>query len=222
GLLAIHLVQLWHARIPNSEILTQPLLLAGLLACARAHVDGDRFFAPAAGLLLGLLLFSRIDGVLVLAFAGAGLGAWWLTGGRVRPDFVLPLVALGVAAGIYAVQFLTPYLNTPRRWLEANWMPVAAVGAVAAAAWMAGLRLPRRAAGRCSCERRVPAAVAAALVGLGLYAWFFRPPGGRLADYDAYSLRMFAWYVPPAAIAAAVAGFVLLVVRRFWKDPALL
>ena len=35
GLLAIHVVQVWHARIPNSEVLAQGLLLAGLLAMAR-------------------------------------------------------------------------------------------------------------------------------------------------------------------------------------------
>ena len=41
GLLAIHLVQVWHARIPNSEVLAQALLLSGLLALARAHQDDD-------------------------------------------------------------------------------------------------------------------------------------------------------------------------------------
>ena len=36
-LLALHLIQVWHARIPNSEVLAQALLLAGLLALARAE-----------------------------------------------------------------------------------------------------------------------------------------------------------------------------------------
>ncbi len=222
GLLAIHLVQLWHARIPNSEILTQPLLLAGMLACTRAHVDGDRFFAPVAGLLLGLLLFSRIDGALVLAFAGAGLGLWWLTGGRVRAGFVMPLAGLGVAAGAYAVVFLAPYLNTPRRWLEANWIPLAVVMLAVVAAWAAGLRLRQREAVQRSVRRWAPAVIAMGIVGLGIYAWFFRIQGGRLAEHDASSLRMFGWYVHPAAIAIAVAGFVLLAMRRFWKDPVFL
>jgi len=222
GLLAIHLVQIWHARIPNSEILTQPLLLAGMLACTRAHVDGDRFFAPAAGLLLGLLLFSRIDGVLVLAFAGAGLGLWWLTGWRVRAAFVIPLAALGAAAGPYAAAYLAPYLNTPRRWLAANWIPLAAVMLAAGAAGAAGLRLRRHEPVRRAVRTWAPAAIAAGIVGLAIYAWFFRFQGGRLAEHDASSLRMFGWYVHPLAIAIAVAGFVLLATRRFWKDPVFL
>jgi len=48
-LLALHVVQLWFARYPNSEVVMQALLFAVLLANARAHVDRDRFFAPVAG-----------------------------------------------------------------------------------------------------------------------------------------------------------------------------
>ena len=78
GLLAIHLVQVWHARTPNSEILAQGLLLAGLLALARAHQDDDVFFAPVAGVLLGLLPFARFDGVLAVGLAA--VGHWPCTG----------------------------------------------------------------------------------------------------------------------------------------------
>ncbi len=49
----------------------QALLFAGLLAFSRSHVDDDRFFAPVAGVVLGLLLFMRFDAV--LAWAGVGL-----------------------------------------------------------------------------------------------------------------------------------------------------
>src|SRR5262245_60738569 len=61
ALLAVNVVQVWFARYPNAEVVMQALLFAALLATARAHVDGDRFFAPVAGCLLGLLLFLRVD-----------------------------------------------------------------------------------------------------------------------------------------------------------------
>ena len=48
GLLAIHLVQVWHARIPNSEVLAQALLLAGL-AGAGAGASGRRRVLRAGG-----------------------------------------------------------------------------------------------------------------------------------------------------------------------------
>ena len=99
ALLAIHLVQVWHARIPNSEILAQGLLLAGLLALARAHHDDDVFFAPVAGVLLGLLPFARFDGVLAVLLAGVGLAAHWMAGGRVLWAFLVPLI--GGADGVW-------------------------------------------------------------------------------------------------------------------------
>ena len=55
ALLAVNVVQVWFARYPNSEIVAQVLILAGMLAFARAYIDGDRFFGPVAALLLGLV-----------------------------------------------------------------------------------------------------------------------------------------------------------------------
>ena len=66
-LLTLNVVQVWFARYPNAELVMQALLFAALLAHARASVDGDRFFAPVAGTLLGLLLFLRVDAALAIA-----------------------------------------------------------------------------------------------------------------------------------------------------------
>ena len=51
---------------------------------ARAHVDDDGFFAPVAGVLLGLLLFLRFDAVIVYAALGVAtvLDARPATAGR--------------------------------------------------------------------------------------------------------------------------------------------
>ena len=43
-LLALNVIQVWFAKYPNSEVVMQALLFAALLANARAHVDGERFF----------------------------------------------------------------------------------------------------------------------------------------------------------------------------------
>ena len=82
-LLALNVIQVWFARYPNAEVVMQALLFAALLANARAHVDGDAFFAPIAGLLLGLLLFLRFDAVLGVAGVMAGL-ALTVVDGRPR------------------------------------------------------------------------------------------------------------------------------------------
>ena len=57
---------------------------------------------------------------------------------------------------------------------------------------------------------------------LAVYALYFRQPGGKLADYDAYALRTFAYlYLTLPALLAALFGYALLARRRFWRDPAL-
>jgi hypothetical protein len=69
----------------------------------------------------------------------------------------------------------------------------------------------------------LPAALSAVVVALVIYAWFFRAPGGKLADYDAYALRTFTdFFLLWPALVAAVLGFVLVVRRHFWRDPALI
>ena len=221
GLLAIHLVQVWHARIPNSEVLAQWLLLAGLLALARAHQDDDVFFAPVAGVLLGLLPFARFDGVLPTALACAGLAAHWLAGGRVLWAWLFPLGLFLMAFAVYLLTWLAPYGERPVQWALFNRWPLAAAAAAAIVGWGVGLVLRRQPRATAAVRVAVPHALIAVVVALAVYAWFFRSPEGKLALHDAHSLRMFGWYVHPAALAAALAGLVLAASRRFWRDPAL-
>lgn len=220
GLLAIHLVEVWHARIPNSEILAQGLLLAGLLALGRAHQDDDVFFAPLAGVLLGLLPFARFDGVLAIALAGAGLAVHWLVGGRVLWAFLAPLGACTLAFLVYLLTWLAPYAVIPRIWVSANRVTLIGLAALAAVACVAGLRLRQEERVTAALRRWVPHALTAVVVALAAYAWFVRTPQGKLALHDAQSLQMFAWYVHPAAIAAALVGLAVLAPRAFWRDPA--
>ena len=87
ALLTLHVIQVWFSRYPNAEVVMQALLFAALLANARAHVDGDRFFAPVAGVLLGLLLFLRFDAVLGIAGIAGGLALSAFDGRRPRVAF---------------------------------------------------------------------------------------------------------------------------------------
>jgi hypothetical protein len=219
-LLAIHLVQVWHARIPKSEVLAQGLLLAGLLALARAHQDDDPFFAPVAALLLGLLPFARFDGLLAVALAGLGLALHWLAGGRVLWAFVAPLGAAGLAFLAYLLTLLAPYAVLPRIWITHNRVTLAAVAAATLMGLVAGVRLRQEPRVTAALRRWLPHALTAVVVALAAYAWFVRAPEGKLALHDAQSLRMFAWYVHPAAIVAALAGLAIAAPRVFWRDPA--
>ncbi len=133
-LLALNVIQVWFARYPNAEVVMQALLFAALLANARAHVDGDTFFAPVAGLLLGLLLFLRFDAVLGVAGVMAGLALTVVTGGRVRWSFLAVLAATAILAGMYMLGPMRAYAYLPIVFVSnLPWWQDAALGADAGA-----------------------------------------------------------------------------------------
>ena len=220
GLLAINVIQVWYARYPNSEMLAQALGLTGLLAVARAHVDDDAFFAPVAGIILGLLPFARFDAVLVSGLVVAAVVLQWLAGDRLRLAFLFPLAVGTALFVVYLVGWLAPYAVLPRIFVTHHRIALgvafgAGVVVLAVAAWFRRSPAIRR-----LLIAWAPRLLLSVAVVLAAYAWFLRQPGGSLPAHDAYSLRAFGWYVPPAAIGAAVIGLALLMTRRFWTDPS--
>jgi hypothetical protein len=234
ALLALNVVQVWFARYPNSDVPMQALLFAALLAFARAHADEDRFFAPIAGALLGLLLFLRFEAVLALAGVGIAVAVGTLKHRWPHPSFLGALALTAAAAVVYLFRWMMPYLTYPGVFL-ANLQPahLAAIGlggtglaALIVIAWRASARPGGRPVGS-PLARRMAGAVPLALIGVVIagaaYAFFVRRAAGPIAPHDADAFRTFAYfYLTPAGLAAALAGFVLVVRRSFWRDPALL
>ena len=222
-LMALNVIQVWFARYPNAEVVMQALLFAALLASARAHVDGDTFFAPIAGLLLGLLLFLRFDAVLGVAGVMAGLALTVVTGGRVRWSFLAVLAATVILAGMYMVGPMRAYAYLPIVFVSnLPWWQDAAIGltlALALGSMMVGVRIPGLTA---AVRRGAPIVLATLVCAAAIYALYFRQPSGKLTDYDAFALRTFAYlYLTLPALLAALFGYALLARLRFWRDPAL-
>ncbi len=223
-LLALNVVQVWFARYPNAEVVMQALLFAALLANARAQVDDDPFFAPVAGALLGLLLFLRIDMIVAVAAVLAGLAFGFIAGKRPRWTFWPPLLIAAALCAWYLLGPMQAYFERPRVFIAylAWWQyAVIAVSVVTAGALLvAASRIPAVS------ERVVkwtPSVLSVLVVVLAIYALYLRVPGGKLAAYDAYSLRAFAsYYVTLPAVIAALVGVVLVFRGLFWRDPGLL
>jgi hypothetical protein len=224
ALLTLHVIEVWFAKYPNAEVVMQTLLFAALLANARAHVDGDRFFAPVAGALIGLLLFLRYDTVLGIAGLAAGLVLGAFNGQRPRLSF---LATLAVACGLAAIYLLGPmqaYVYLPIVFLtHLPWWEYALLGLLVMAA--AGtLRLAAsRPESMTILTRWLPTFVVVLVWILALYALTLRHPGGKLTDYDAFALRTFtSFYLTLPALVAALAGLALVARQGFWRDPALI
>ena len=219
-LLAFHVLQVWYAHYPNSEIMMQALLLAALLATDRSLEHGDRFFGAAAGTLLGLQIFLRYDVVLALAAVGAAIALGILRRRPIPWWFLVPATMLTLAGLAYLLTLMTGYSAYPlgftRDWVL---LPVVATAlALAVLLWSA--RQPGRAA-------RLEQAIMWVLVIGGtaavIYAWQFRTAAGRTAAHDALALRTFTqFYLSPAGLIAALAGYAYVMRRSFARAPALL
>jgi hypothetical protein len=220
-LLALHLVQVWFARYPSTEVVMQALLFAALLALVRSQ-DGDRFFSIAAGVLLGLMLFLRVDAVLAIAGVVAGLGLLFVTDARWRLTFLAPLAVLVALAAAYLLGPMRHYSDRAlvfainlRSW-QYGMLLLAAVGATALVVVSA-----RRPAIRARVRVFAPRVLSIALIAAAIYAMYFRRPGGRLAAHDAFALRTVTeYYLTLPAVAAALIGYALAARRTFWSAPA--
>ncbi len=223
GLLCVQVIQTWYARYPNSEIVTQALVFAALLAHAYAHEDDDRFFGAVAACLLGLALFTRLPAVLVVGVAIAASLLPHVKGRRGRVTFLVTLAAWSIAAGAYYATQLGPYMGLPIAYAQSRQsilLVFLAAGAAAISALLWASRKPRVAT---ATRTLLPTALIAIVVTGGLYALFFREPGGRLAPHDAHAVRIFAsLYFTPIGFGLALAGYALLVWRSFWRAPALI
>jgi hypothetical protein len=222
ALLALNVVTVWFARYPNAEIVMQTLVFAALLATARAQVDADPFFSPVAGALLGFLLFLRFDTAVAVGAVMVAIALGYIAGQRVRWSFWPPLATAGALATWYYLGPLRDYVQLPIVFVSnlPAWQFVAlgVAALVLAALVLAGRRSRVWSAGLI---RMLPDAVTIVIVVLAVYALWFRHPAGKLTDYDAYALRMFAdFYFTLPALIAALIGFALVVRARFWDDPA--
>jgi hypothetical protein len=219
-LLSFNLAEVFFGGYPNTEVVMQALLFAAILACARAHQDGDPFFAPVAGVLAALLIFLRQDAPLAVGALGvAVVAAWIVDSKRPRVGFIVPLAVAAVAGWFY---WSGPMRATFwRTMMVIYWVPVWAIvsGLVAGAAAIA-LALRLKVLRTDAVRRAVPMGAAAVLIALALYAWFLREPGGKLTDYDAATFRTFvSVYSFPLGMTLALAGVLVVVPRYFWRDP---
>ena len=221
-LLALTLVEVWFARYPNTEMMMQALFFAALLGLVYGHEDGDRFFGPVAGVLLGLLLFVRVDAALAIVAAVMAAMLLFMAGGRLDWGFLTAVTATSAAGFAYTVGPMRAYAERPIVFLSnlQAWHYAAITAGVLVVA--AGLRVS---ATRPSVRQRVrswvPPAIASALIVAAIYALYFRSPGGRLAEHDAYALRTFAqFYLTVPALLAALVGYAISVRRAFWQAPA--
>jgi hypothetical protein len=233
-LLTANMLEVWHAKYPSSEVVTQLLIAGALLGVVVAVQTGWRPAASAAGLLLGMVYLARADALLLLLLA-CGVGCVLLVSGRfdARAGWFAAGLAITLPYG-----FLQAYVLA-RRYTLANLVPdfpvvAATIGGALAVALLLRLVVPGlgRWAVRQLEERRLQRRVGALIVAAAalllvvgfLRPWLFGPVytvvnGRRARTYDEASLIRLSWFLSVPAFGLALGGLVLVALRR-WRAAA--
>lgn len=226
ALLAASYAEVWWARHPSSEVITQFFVLSGLWLTVRFVRGGGGVTGIVAGLLLGGAMLVRVDAFLAAlalpALAGYDLfvrrPVWrWLYPG-------VPLALAALAALVYLNTFGGRYLNLiyGRHDLDEalKLAPYAGAGAalVLGVLWTFRRRYGERlGAWMLAHGARVATPCALAVAGAALWGYFVLPvpwdslPDGS-RDYDAYReqiLVRLTWFVTPPVALLSLLGLVL-------------
>lgn len=220
-LLTLHVTQVWFSRYPNSDIVMQAGLFTALLAFARSAQDDDWWFAPVAAWAVVLQAFGRVEALLgVVVMLGVALLSWAVRREPWRWRFVLLTTAGSALALWYMTTLMQAYFWRAAVFLEN--LPALQVmfGLGAAATGTLAIVVFRRRVAPLV-HQWLPLLIAGVLTALTIYAYWFREPGGKLTDFDAYALRNFVdLYLSWPMAVAVVAGLWLMRREGFWRDPA--
>ena len=112
-LLTANMMQVWQAKYPTTEILSQLLFLAAVLALLIAVQSGSRAAAFVGGLFIGITYIARPDGlVMVLLGLGAAGVIWILRRAGARTFWYVIGIAVPSIYGVYqAYVWAGPYTD---------------------------------------------------------------------------------------------------------------
>ena len=243
-LLGVVVLQIWFARYPTAEVLTQSFLFASLYALGRLlqRHEPQRSWGFAAGLWLGMISLIRIDMIMVLAvlpilLIGLAAARRWSSGVTM---FVVTFGVTMALAVVHAAGFAWPYtFNTysvvTRILMGQNTGPWLVFALLAGVSGAAGLFLGVRWFNRLSESRRqllmrwTSSALIIGVSATAFYAYFLRPVveaaptvpywygATEIPITNRENLVRIGWYVTPLGLAVTVVGLCLMM----WRERSL-
>lgn len=216
-LLAGNLVEIWQARFPTAEMLSQFLLFSGLFLLARYIRRGEVYSAWLAGIILGVLLLSRISALLIFIPLGIFFYCrWFLSFRREDLHLLVPLLILAAYSLLphllygaqYAFLAADSILVRNLSWLWILVIPVAGA-------------LTIRLAGR-TFRERVPVifqgsgprwAACAIVIALASYSYLIRSVGPSLSA-DRTNLIELGWLLTLPGLLLGIVGVCLLILEN--------
>ncbi len=233
--LALTPTQVWFARYPTSEVLTQFLLFGGLWAFARFVRRSENWAAAVSGVALGQVMLARVDTYFLLGLLPVYAAYLYLQRRLGRRFWLLagPMLVLTLHSFLHAVFQGWPYFYNvyfAGRFFTGPKVAILAAGLLAAGL---GFLLVERAVHRSKGMRRLEIVwkiglivAAVFLVLLAAYAYFLLPlradpsraslywyGGNTIPDVEPYNMVRLGWYLSRPGLALGVLGIALIVSR---------
>ena len=238
--LTINAMQVWFARYPTTELLTQFMTIIGLWAFVRMIDQWQRSMACLAAVAFGIAHFTRVDAIFLL-MAPLLLIGWLLVRGTRHQWqrslwFFVPLGALTIHTLLHALLYSRPYFMSSlgtaflglssRPWLL---LILFVIGVLSC-----GFLLTRRQLIEAVWRQHgttIKLIVIGCVILLTIYGWFIRPlslnvdawqsviGGDALTHEENENLLRLAWYLSPFGIWLGAVGMGWLIYRlerRTW------
>ncbi len=235
-ILALTPTQVWFARYPTSEVLTQFLLFSGLWAFSRYTRRGEGWAAVLAGTALGEVMLARVDMYFLLGVLPV-YAAYLRLQRRLNRRFWLfagPMLAVGIHSLLHAILQGWPYFYNvyfaSRALTTAGIRALLGVGLFSIVAFVFLNKIVYRPGGARLLEtigRIFLLVTAVALVLLAAYAYFLRPlqadPSrmspywygeNTIPDVEPYNMVRLGWYLSRPGLALGVLGIAAIVCRK--------
>lgn len=234
-LLIITPLQIYFARYPTAEPLTQYLTWAGLFSFIMYSMEGDALWGVLSGCALGQIFLTRIDALPMLLIPGLWLLYTLRRGVRLESLwFFAPFTLLllqTVAQGLgpsyqYAWEIYGSVWRMLSTLFQGPFWPMLLALCVILLILYGVWRFPSMG------PRLVRAAKwggALGILGAGIYAYFILPRigilqeapywygGGTIPLQNHLNLVRLGWYLSPLGIGLGIAGIIAIVARGDWR-----
>lgn len=238
-LLGLNIAQIWYARGPYSEILSQLVIWLSSFFIVQAWKNKHTPMAVLAGLAAGTALLARLDNIFVAV--PAGLSLILILGydkGNLRRwiwAFILSLGAMYIIFVSYALKFNRDYarhlliLESPVPDSFSLGKLFLVLGAIAVVGVIIVILLRNQWARLVewveSRRRPIALGIGIGLVFLFVWLYFIRPlnpnpdllPDGNRTFREESLIRL-GWYISPLGILLALGGFIDFIYNRFRKQ----